>query len=416
MIDSDLLVWLNGSFYLILFIYHFKRRRKVNNGILILGILMISNILSILYYNIDYVKSQYGNITISPYIFLFTCNIVSIYPILKYEGLRPQIISTRGLGSFFKFLTIFLGIIGGEVLFENIFFTMKGLKTNYYAIAYSSTEGAHEYLSWFGKKFNFILSMMKNVIVVMFFFNIGIVKNKKLLYLSLFPVGAILSSSLFGGSRGGLAVMILSITSCYLIFKPYIDQRLLKLINKIGLVIISVVVLGFSVITISRYVSSDSYLYRNSIWEWIYLYFGEGPLRFNNDLWSNNSFLYGKNSFNIVTSNLEREKLQILFERKSGLMLEVFYTYIGDFVIDFGFFGAFFICFIINRVLKRLIRKKVLFLADVFILITVYQIFLIGFAAFLFRGTGLMYGALGTLILSMIAYIFRYEKFYNKRF
>jgi hypothetical protein len=154
--------------------------------------------------------------------------------------------------------------------------------------------------------------------------------------------------------------------------------------------------------------SSNSEL---TTFSWLALYGGEGPLKFNNDLWhikyhtnGDDLFCFIKNllGFDTFKDSLSRDNY---YTMKNGIQIENFYTVLGDVFYDFGIFFTPLFCLFINRLIYFFTKSRVVYPLEVIFLIALSaHIFLLGFAAFIYRSYDDQFGLVFPFIIIFILY------------
>ena len=146
--------------------------------------------------------------------------------------------------------------------------------------------------------------------------------------------------------------------------RSMISQHTFRKFIKISITGLALVAIGVSQISISRH---DSYHERGAqnqdMSTWISQYMGEGMIRFDDTVWYNESPLGGCQTLPVAFSLFDptakdTDKYIARNERISKDILTVFYTYIGDFYLDFGRIGAVFAIIVLSIATGALLKVK----------------------------------------------------------
>lgn len=133
-------------------------------------------------------------------------------------------------------------------------------------------------------------------------------------------------------------------------------------IKKAGILLISGMVVLFTLISISRYNNGANTMNMN---ESLLLYISEGPIRFSGEKWKKPLTTNGDVNLNYFKHLIgaktflgyrEREEYYV---SKTGHRIEVFYTYVGDLLSDFGYIGTIIVCLVLMFYWKKTIEKRI---------------------------------------------------------
>ena len=164
-------------------------------------------------------------------------------------------------------------------------------------------------------------------------------QNKRNIYLTF---GLIVSCSigllsfLYIGERGGFFYITVTIIVTYFSLRHLMIEKITKIINYLGLSLLFIFIIPMVSLTVSRF--GEGSLLFNSIMGYI----GQGNLNFNIYAFDNNGIRYGDRVFSLFKEILGFDNVPRNFvERRLKypelkINDEVFVTYVGDFVLDFG--------------------------------------------------------------------------------
>lgn len=195
--------------------------------------------------------------------------------------------------------------------------------------------------------------------ILVYFYYLTIPKGKKIL-LSVFSF-AVFSSIFIAfaeGNRTQAMFAVLSITASYFIFRQLYDDKIRRIARIAVISLGSVIAILFLVLTISRFGDmadggTDSMMY----------YLGQAPLYFNEYVFDLGGVRYGDRTINLLKKMVGFDVPTDIFDTRAkyGNMAigdEVFTTYIGDFVLDFGPWLTPFLVIIFTYLILRLTQTE----------------------------------------------------------
>ena len=124
-------------------------------------------------------------------------------------------------------------------------------------------------------------------------------------------------------------------------------------------------------------------------------YSGEGPLNYNQYAEDANGTLEGNITLyvfkKLVGLNTEEVTRDFFYtsEAKLGIPLNIFYTYIGTFVLDIGLVATFLLLFFVSFLMVGILNRQrgVLTFSTIFLFYIYIRIILFGFNGFVYTGT-----------------------------
>jgi oligosaccharide repeat unit polymerase len=373
--------------------YYIFKIRKFNLGIFVLSIFTLSSFFSILHFKTSSNSLIFNKIELIPFIFLFVCILMCLNPLLNLNVEKIVFKVSKKNISLFHATIIITTVLTIEPFIENIFVLIKNQNSgfkNLGALYANKIEGSKvEIYSVLGRRLNFICVLLTPVSVIFSFYLISVKKNKYLIYpLLLISINSLLTP-LNTANRAGIVSFAMLLLINYNIFKFYMNKNIRKKIALSGIILSSVILTGLFAITISRYNESNSSI---GILNWLYLYLGEGFLKFNNDLWLIKIHTMGDDTlcfikdilgFKTFTDNFSRDSYYL---RKNGIQIENFYTIIGDIYYDFSIIGTLLVCLFFYTYLNLAINKNKFISIDKLIILVFYtHAFSMGFTAYIHR-------------------------------
>ena len=392
-------------------------------GVIILLIMTISHIGAIFYYSVlSYFGQLAGNIAIEPFVYLYICILVCIYPFLEYDDIRK--IDVRGNVSLLKRMSLFIIFITIEPFFENlkIILTQNAQYSDAYEALRDGDISIMDYIgfSTIGKTLNGWSGMFKIPAVVLFFFYLS--QRYKMMSIGLGIV--VLHYFLMGvstGQRGQFIIMGLLCVLCFTLMINTYSKAMIKKVFRYFLFLSMPFIFLFAAITISRYDAKGSQQ-QKSIMQWVLLYVSEGPIKFNTQMYYEDHNTNGDVNFCYIKSLLGLETYTTYEERdqhylaKNGRRIEVFYTFVGDFVSDFGIVGAGLGCLVLSIITFCLFRVKngIIAIDKFMIILFLCHMYVIGFTANVYRAYFMQKGVFIMLFLCLIMFYNR-QCFLNKK-
>ncbi|KAF2509239.1 oligosaccharide repeat unit polymerase [Flavobacterium zhairuonense] len=411
------LLIINSCLYFFAIFFYYKKKCSLDLGFFLLAAFFLSSVGSCWYYTYYVASHSYTNLTLLAFIYLFGLTIVCLLPILRQDMSNIRYVRTYQVSEFLticSFIFAIASVIPFFQLISKISFGSVGLSLG--KMYESNEDNASLLFSGVGKISFSVIRHFGDVVLVLWGYQLTLQKKNVFLLLGLSI--SLLTFLLFGflsGSRGGILFNIVGIFSVFLILKNVLDKKIVRLITRWGLISIIVIAFLFLLISISRfdYAVSESDDAENSFLRWISQYIGEGMMRFNHTIWNLNTYMDGAQNFNyfldlfgfISFSNYE--SLVNYYGMKLQTPVDVFYTFIGDFVIDFGILGAPVFCFILYWLLKKTMhfRKGGIEIWQLIILIQFCHLFFFGFASNVYRGYYIQESLIYSWVFALITYL-----------
>lgn len=355
---SYLLIWVATLVY-----YQYKNR-NIDAGTAIIGTYIIYAICSIQNINDPIFGREYKPLTLFPYIYLYLMLIIALSPTIynhvnstnKIENPNTRILFILGLiiiitallqipdiARNFKtgFVKLFTDVDAGKDAYEESAMEQDDTGTGITNLA------------------SIIYNSLSDLAVFLFFYFLTIKNSKKVYLLLLFFAFAIgLLIPVMRGQRTGVILGILTLVSCYLLFRRYLSKRINKIITITGTFIIALTLLPAIAITVSRF--GDRAAGVNGYLNW---YIGQGSLYFNNYGLNPGGTRHGERTMNLFIRVIKPDTPKNYNERRAkyhNLKIDDYYftTFVGDFAIDFGPVVTVFIFLIFNGFVLINIKHK----------------------------------------------------------
>lgn len=203
-------------------------------------------------------------------------------------------------------------------------------------------------------------SAFYNIGVLFTFYYLTLPKRKKW-----FTVALILSC-LMGilayislGQRGGVFIRTMTIIITYFAFKKFYSKKLNKTVGKIGVILLILISIPIMAITLSRFGEKEGGALGN-----VMAYMGQENINFNNNALDDGGIRYGDRTVPLFKRMLGFQNVPDNFwqrrEKYPNLKMDddVFYTFVGDFTIDYGPILAVFLFVFFTIVFHNLTRVR----------------------------------------------------------
>ena len=160
------------------------------------------------------------------------------------------------------------------------------------------------------------------------------------------------------GQRGGVIAAISTAIVGYMLFRRYIAKKINRAIQIAGLSAILLTSLPIAAITVSRFGNMGGGIAGFLNW-----YVGQGSLYFNNFALDAGGTRNGDRTLNLAKRVIDPDTPVNYTERRDlyhnlSIDDDIFSTFVGDFVIDFGPISAVLIFIVFNGVIIYLIRPR----------------------------------------------------------
>lgn len=332
--------------WLIALVFHLVKRKTIDAGAILMISYLLYAIASYLLYIDDYSGFIYYGLTLFPFIYLFIMLYVVAMPIRHFNTNKIDSIQKPSM-QLLNAMCIFY-IIMQLVSLPDIISNMNLLGL----LIQSEDAGAELYRETvtdsqfagmsMGSGISNLPSIFSNFFsrlgILFFFYHLTLQKKNKwiLIGLSLSIVIYILSFLLTGQRGGSFKIIVTSIIT-YFALKKFIPESINKKIMRIGIIGLVLICIPYYFLTSSRFASN-----RGGVATSLYSYMGQNNLNFNLYALDNNGIRYGDRVVPVFKKILGCENVPNNFwERRwkyphLKINDEAFYTYVGDFTIDFG--------------------------------------------------------------------------------
>ena len=420
------LLFLNFLFYLFTFIFYFLKKRRFDLGFVCLFMFMLSSLGSVIYYSFDMVPFYYPNIQMLPLSYLFILTMLCFYPFLSFDMKNIRRFDSYGYDDILTVFALIFSVCSIPV-FCNLMINMATLSFSgdvLNSMYESNEDNANQVFAPWARPFFSVIRRFYDLIVLLLCYFL-IRKDKK--HVNSILLGLILSLFSFflyafqSGSRGGLIMNLIVAVGYFMIFFGLFSDTVKKRIKIVGVAVVSVLALGLSAISISRFTSGATSSSDMMISQWISQYLGEGMIRFADVLWPVDEQLNGDKNFYYIKSFVgfdeieDNENANLVYENRIGVPTSVFYTFVGSFYLDFNVMGTIFVCLLIflflSLICKNIKKRKRIGFIEIIILIKFFKLFATGFTSNVFAVTSIQKDEFVFWIIILLIYLVHLMKY-----
>lgn len=330
------------------------KSRVLDGGTAIISTYVLYAVFSILTLNDPVFSYLFNPLSVFPYIFLFVMLLLALSPVIfihihpakEIENPHTRVltlISIIVIGCSFILIPNILENFGSGIV--KLFTDADAGKDAYMEQAESASETG----SGISNIPAILHNMFADIAIFIFFYFLTLKKkNWWLITLLFFSIIIGLFIPIIQGSRSNIILAILTIIVGYMMFRQYIEKKLNRIIQIAGLSFVIVTSLPVAAITMSRFESLSAGV--AGFFNW---YVGQGSLYFNNFALDAGGTRHGDRTLNLLKRVLDSDTPQNYVERREkyhnlNVDDDIFTTFVGDFVIDFGPYLAVVIFIVFN--------------------------------------------------------------------
>lgn len=331
------------SLWMIAFFAHQRRIKYFGAGSAILLMFLFYSIASCyLFFTADSIVFNQKPLRVLPFLYLFLCLIIASFPVLKYNEVSiVQIIPpTSSILHIFTYIYLFCALMRIPEVLSNLStgITMILLDVDAGQALY---EDAHYIGSSTGGISN-LFAIIYNVfadasIIIFFYYLIYYPKRKILLYVFGISIVVQILTQISMGLRTETVTKSMSFVIAYITMRHFMQPQLRRKLLIIGGVFVGFLMVLLIALSLSRFGDREGGFESGTI-----NYIGMGNLVFNESVWDAKGTRNGDrtaNSFKTlmgfdgVPKNIEAVRSKYA---SVGVDDSVFYTFVGDFVLDYG--------------------------------------------------------------------------------
>ena len=414
---NHVLVAINAIAYIIPLILYYKKKRQIDIGFLFYMIFAVSAIGSFWYYSQEDVDLYYPNIELSAFIYLWLMINFCLLPLYQTNLRKITYIDDRGIAPLLDGLSIMfvvLSLLPIVSLLSKVSLSMF-VGNDLGRMYESDADKSALYFSGISKYCFALIRRFEDILIILFFYQLSKAKkNWTLINAMWLPIGLFVLFKVASGSRGGVMSTFIAFFAMALFLRNTFEQKTFAYIRKIGLVFTSFIILVVSAISISRFFFSVSAASsKGTLDRWISQYLGEGMVRFNDTIWNNDILMNGDQNIIFLKHLLGFDVIEnydtfmMFYEAKLGLPVNVFYTFVGDWVLDFGIIGTIVVAVLFYILFKKLLSsyKSGVNVLQLTILMIIFHFIGFGFAANVYRTIFIQKDTMILIIFAVAIYL-----------
>ena len=380
-------------------------------------IFAVSAIGSFWYYSQEDVDLYYPNIELSAFIYLWLMINFCLLPLYQTNLRKITYIDDRGIAPLLDGLSIMfvvLSLLPIVSLLSKVSLSMF-VGNDLGRMYESDADKSALYFSGISKYCFALIRRFEDILIILFFYQLSKAKkNWALINAMWLPIGLFVLFKVASGSRGGVMSTFIAFFAMALFLRNTFEQKTFAYIRKIGVVFTSFIIVVVSAISISRFFFSVSAASsRATLDRWISQYLGEGMVRFNDTVWNNDILMNGDQNIIFLKHLLGFDVIEnydtfmMFYEAKLGLPVNVFYTFVGDWVLDFGIIGTIVVTVLFYILFKKLLNsyKSGVNILQLTILMIIFHFIGFGFAANVYRTIFIQKDTMILIIFAVVIYI-----------
>lgn len=349
-IDSSnaILLIINLLLYLAAFIVYQRRRDYLSVGSLYLLYLVITCILAFICFYTPNIFNTFNDLTLFPFIYLFIALIFTALPLLRLDEKNTALVqpSPQAL----NILCIFIIIVGMTQVVSTVQLFRNGLDTMIWDIGsgielYNEMIGnAEDSGTGISNIYVIIGGSFSNLTILFVFIYLTREKPNYLIIAGLIICFALdMMLSIGKGSRGNVVLKSITVIFAYWLTRQWMTEKMKRRVITVLGTVIAVIAIPILMLTISRF--SDHKGMDKAVTSSVVYYAGQSMLYFDNYALDAGGTRHGDRTANLIKRVIDPNTPVNYYQRRlkySNLKIDdyYFYTYVGDFTIDYGPFWA----------------------------------------------------------------------------
>ena len=415
---SGFILYLNASLWIITFIYWAKKKELFNVGIVILLLYTLISCASChLFSHPDMIGFYEDYVYVLPFIYLYFVILLLLHPILhiNYNKIKELKLPSKKIIEpicvFIIISAVYQLVTGLPDIKQGM--TLMLLDSSNAIDAYIDTTEANMERKALTGSFNilgFLITTGMSFSMLFFFLYILYPnKNNKILIGLIVAVMANPIMSVASGSREKVVITLLVFCFMFLLLRPFISRKIRRVISVVSVSFFVLLLLFFVIISFAR-ARGDI----DKVLLGFESYFGMSFLHFNQKCFYANGTREGNlvsPLFNVILGG-QTYSQEALRDKYASLGVDngIFYTFVGDFVLDYGPFIAFVILVAFAYFCRRIYKVCSIWSGGHVVLCYILLKLLSGFYLHQYSGVG---GNLLLIELLIFYVLFSYKK--NKK-
>lgn len=329
--------------WIVTYIIYQRKHQQFDAGSSIIVSYIIFAISSLVLFNTPIIYYEFNELTLFPFVYLFIMLLIALSPVLRFNSKLTTSITPPNITIFnvISWLIIISAVLSIPSLIDQLqsgSFLLLFVDESVGQDLYSATmDDAADSGSGISHLPNIVFNAFSDIAILFFFYALTQPQHNKLKILGLgFAIIITLISPLVSGLRTQTTITVFSIIVAYFLFRNYLSQNIIHKVRVFGVIVFAVSLIPIAAITISRFGDRDGGAKSSVLY-----YMGQANLNFNNYGLDNNGIRYGDRTFNLVKRLYDSSTPNNYIERREKypeLHIDdyYFYTFVGDFTLDFG--------------------------------------------------------------------------------
>ena len=347
--DGSIYAILYAVAWILLFLWFLKKYGIKSSSVFVTSFYVLFSIAAIFLYHNEFYASSFKTITLFPYVYLFVMVLLSLQPIVSFDksNVVGLVEPPPSLIAVFTYVFIFLAILSLPNSIGNVVsgITLLLQDSNAGAELYADAHGGGISTKSIADVPRYLFSIFSYISIFVFFYYLVRPKLNKIV---LFGLSIVMLYNLVRpislGLRTDTVMTLFAIMVGYILMRRWIPLKRGMTLVLIGSIFCAVVVGFMLVLSASRFSKNIAGMNGTNLY-----YIAQSTLNFNNYGLDAGGIRYGDRTcrifkeflgFENVPSGIVERRVKYRHMRMND---GVFYTFVGDFTLDFGPVIAFFI-------------------------------------------------------------------------
>lgn len=370
--NSNIYLFINFIIWLITFIFYQKRRKYFGAGSLLLLFYLSIAFVGIHLFNNPFSDVVFEDIKLFPFLYLYVMLILASLPVLKFK--ESEITHIQQPSDMALNIVCFIVIISSMFQLIPIFTDFSNGLSRMLVDNSAGAEIYNDMISNYDEAGSgtihnlpaIICNLTSNISILMLFYYLTRERKNKYIIVGLsISILLLILGSIAIGGRGGVINILFTVIITYILLRKLMTDKIRKKIKQIGIIAISLIAIPIMLITYSRFgEDGDDYVLHSMEW-----YYGQSFLNFNNYGLDANGIRNGDRTAALFKQIVWNDTPRNYLERRnkySNMKMDesTFYTFVGDFTLDYGPILSFFIfaCFFPFILTKtKILNQTILF-------------------------------------------------------
>lgn len=325
----------------------YKQKRKNNFGTsgYLSFLYLVWAVVSLFLYNND-LRNSYGHLSLFPFLYLFFMIILFMRANIKYDNAKIKMIQCPSKLVLYCFFIVYglCSLIALPIIINQLISNLQLILYNpsagdvLYQINMKNATSGNGIAGLLGYA-ALIRNFFRECFIFLLFYYLTQKRRSHSLTIYLIIILILdIFSALASGGRTSFTMILFAVGAAYFIFRDYWEMKLRRLVKLLITIAGVCFLFVFIVLTISRF-SMNNYS-SSPLWS-ILSYLGQSPLNFNQYGLDAGGIRHGDRTLNAFKSLLGMNPPADFFAVRSKYSFmkmndSCFYTFVGDFTLDFG--------------------------------------------------------------------------------